>query len=55
LLLIYALGRGVLVVLAGTFTGLAKGLSALARWSSGVEKLAGFVLLIFGVYYIWCA
>ncbi|TDA69879.1 MAG: cytochrome c biogenesis protein CcdA [Clostridia bacterium] len=55
LLLTYALGRGVPVVLAGTFTGLAKGLPALARWSRGIEKAAGFVLLVFGLYYIWQA
>jgi len=55
LLFVYALGRGVPVVLIGTFTGLAKNLPALARWSSGIEKAAGLVMLVFGFFYIWSA
>lgn len=55
LLFFYALGRGVLVAAAGTFTGLIKDTAALARWSEVMEKAAGAVLLIIGIYFLWVA
>ncbi len=41
LLLVYALGRGVPIVLAGTYAGVVKGLQTFGRWSSVVEKASG--------------
>ena len=55
LLFAYALGRGVPIVLAGTFTGVVKALPALQRWTAWMEKAAGIVLLAVGLYFIWIA
>jgi cytochrome c-type biogenesis protein len=55
LLFVYALGRGVPVVLAGTFTGVLKGLQALGRWSGVIEKASGVIVLAVGFYFLWIA
>lgn len=55
LLFIYALGRGVPVVLAGTFTGALKSLQTLGRWSPIIEKASGLVVLAVGFYFLWIA
>ncbi|HQA08546.1 MAG TPA: cytochrome c biogenesis CcdA family protein [Syntrophomonadaceae bacterium] len=53
LLFIYALGRGVPIVVIGTFTGLITHMDAFARWSGLMNKLAGVMLLMVGGYFIW--
>jgi len=53
LLFLYGLGRGVPVIIAGTFTGFAKGLPGLTRWSGIFEKAAGVVLIVIGLYFVW--
>lgn len=55
LLFIYALGRGVPIVLAGTFTGALKDMRGLGRWSGAVEKVSGVILLLVGFYFMWSA
>lgn len=55
LLFVYGLGRGVPVIIAGTFTGFAKGLPGLARWAGVFEKTAGIVLISIGIYFTWTA
>jgi cytochrome c-type biogenesis protein len=55
LLFVYALGRGVPVVLAGTFTGALKGLQALGRWTEVIEKVSGVVVIGVGLYFLWIA
>ncbi len=55
LLLVYALGRGVPVVLAGTFTGAVKRLQAMGRWSSVIERASGAVMVGVGLYFVWIA
>jgi cytochrome c-type biogenesis protein len=55
LLFLYSLGRGVPIVLAGTFTGVLKNLRAVGRWSEWVEKISGVIILIVGFYFIWMA
>jgi len=55
LLFFYALGRGVPVILAGTFTGILKNTPALTRWSTIMENAAGVVLLGIGLYFLWIA
>ncbi len=55
LLFVYALGRGVPIVLAGTFAGVVKQLQALGRWMPIVEKASGVVVLGVGFYLIWIA
>lgn len=55
LLFVYALGRGVPVVLAGTFAGALKGMLSLGRWSTVMERGAGVLILGVGFYFLWIA
>jgi cytochrome c-type biogenesis protein len=55
LLFVYALGRGVPVVLAGTFTGALKSMQAVGRWSPVIEKASGVIVLAVGLYFLWIA
>lgn len=55
LLFVYALGRGVPVVLAGTFTGALKHMQALGRWSSIIERASGVIVIAVGLYFLWIA
>jgi len=55
LLFVYALGRGVPVVLAGTFTGALKSMQTLGRWSPVIEKASGVIVLAVGLYFLWIA
>ena len=55
LLFAYGLGRGVPIVLAGTFTGAIKALPAMERWTRWMEKAAGVILIGVAHYYVWIA
>ena len=55
LLSIYALGRGVPIIAAGTFAGLARHLSAMGRWTSSLEKGSGPLVVGAGHYSLWIA
>ena len=55
LLFVYALGRGVPVVLAGTFTGALKNFQKLGNWSEVIEKASGVIIIGVGLYFIWIA
>ncbi len=55
LLFVYALGRGVPVVLAGTFTGALKSFQKLGRWSEMIEKASGVIVIGVGLYFLWIA
>jgi cytochrome c-type biogenesis protein len=55
LLFVYALGRGVPVVLAGTFTGALKSMQTVGRWSGVIEKASGVIVLAVGFYFLWIA
>jgi cytochrome c-type biogenesis protein len=55
LLFVYALGRGVPIVLAGTFTGMVKQLRSFGRWSPLIEKASGVIILGVGLYFLWIA
>jgi cytochrome c-type biogenesis protein len=55
LLFVYALGRGVPIVLAGTFTGALKRLQSLEHWSLAIERVSGAVILAVGLYFVWIA
>jgi len=55
LLFVYALGRGVPIVLAGTFTGVLKQLQAFGRWEKAIEITSGIVILLVGFYFLWLA
>ena len=55
LLFIYAMGRGVPVVLAGTFTGALKKMQGIGQWSSAIEKASGVLIIAVGLYFLWIA
>jgi cytochrome c-type biogenesis protein len=55
LLFVYALGRGLPIVLAGTFTGILKRMQAFGRWNAALEKAAGVVVIAVGLYFVWIA
>jgi cytochrome c-type biogenesis protein len=55
LLFIYSLGRGVPIILAGTFTGVLKNFRSLGRWSEIMEKASGVIILLIGIYFLWKA
>jgi cytochrome c-type biogenesis protein len=55
LLFVYALGRGVPIVVAGAFAGALKQMRALGRWTPLLEKVAGVIVIGVGIYLIWLA
>ena len=55
LLFSYALGRGVPIVLAGTFTGVVEALPGAQRFTTWIERAAGVVLIAIGLYFVWIA
>jgi cytochrome c-type biogenesis protein len=55
LLFVYALGRGVPIIAAGTFTGAVKRFRAFGRWSAAIEKLGGAIIIGVGLYLAWLA
>jgi len=55
LLFIYALGRGVPILLAGTFAGILKGFIKLGKWADRIEKASGAIIILVGFYFIWIA
>ena len=55
LLFVYALGRGVPIILAGTFTGVLKNFRAFGKWAETADKVAGAIIILVGLYFIWIA
>ncbi len=55
MLFAYALGRGVPVVAAGTYTGVLRALPAMERWTRVGEKAAGGLIIAVGLYFVWTA
>jgi cytochrome c-type biogenesis protein len=55
LLFIYALGRGIPIILVGTFTGLITHMETFAKWNNIMEKAAGVMIIIMGGYFVWIA
>jgi len=55
LLLVYGLGRGVPIILFGTFTGLIKLMPRLTRWTARLEQASGALMIGIGLYFIWLA
>ncbi len=55
LLLAYALGHSALIIVAGTSMGVARGMLSsdrFAKWSGGLKKVAGAVIIAVGVYFV---
>jgi len=55
LLLTYGLGRGVPIVLFGTFAGLVKRIPRIIDWSARLEQTSGALMIIIGLYFLWIA
>jgi cytochrome c-type biogenesis protein len=55
LLLVYGLGRGVPIVIFGTFAGWLKAMPALMRWSARLEQASGLTMILIGLYFLWIA
>lgn len=55
LLFIYSLGRGVPIILAGTFAGVLKNMRAAGKWADRLEKVSGAIILFVGFYFLWIA
>ena len=55
LLFVYALGRGVPIVVAGTFTGALKQFRAFGRWTGALEKVSGAIIIGVALYLVWLA
>ncbi|MEN6313290.1 MAG: cytochrome c biogenesis CcdA family protein [Clostridiaceae bacterium] len=55
LLFIYALGRGIPIIIVGTFTGLITRMESFAKWNSIMEKISGIIIIIVGVYFAYVA
>ena len=55
LLFVYALGRGVPILAAGTFAGVIRALPAFARWGAHLQQGAGVVVIAVGLYFLWIA
>ena len=55
LLLVYGLGRGVPIVLLGTFAGLVKHLPRFSQWTHRAEQASGALMIAIGAYFLWIA
>jgi len=55
LLFVYAMGRGMPIVLAGTFAGVLKSFQKLGPWSEVIEKASGVIVIGVGFYFLWIA
>lgn len=52
LLFVFALVRGLPLILAGTFTGILKNARAFSRWRPWLEKGSGIVMIVLGVIFV---
>jgi thiol:disulfide interchange protein len=52
LMFAFSLGMGILLIIAGTFSGLAAALPKPGRWMAGVKKCLGLLLLGLAEYYL---
>jgi len=55
LMFTYAIGRSIPLLVVGTFTGILKNIKALAKYQSIIEKVAGAILILLAIYFIWQA
>lgn len=52
LLFAFSMGLGILLIVAGTFSGLASALPRPGRWMAGVKKVLGLLMLGLAEYYL---
>ncbi|MGQ9494294.1 MAG: cytochrome c biogenesis protein CcdA [Anaerolineae bacterium] len=55
LLLTYGAGRGVPIVLLGTFAGWTKLMPKMVAWTARIEQLSGALMILIGLYFLWSA
>lgn len=55
LMFAFALGRGVPILLIGTFSGIALSVNKLKRYSPIIQRLMGVMLIVFSFYLFWTA
>ncbi len=55
LLLVYGLGRGVPIIVLGTFTGMIRLIPRLMEWTARLEQASGALMIGIGLYFIWIA
>ncbi|MGM0366561.1 MAG: cytochrome c biogenesis CcdA family protein [Actinomycetota bacterium] len=55
LMFVFAVGRSIPLLAAGTFTGILKDLSFISRYQGTIERIAGAVLVGLSIYFIWQA
>ncbi|MFH1414699.1 MAG: cytochrome c biogenesis protein CcdA [Elusimicrobiota bacterium] len=53
LLFIYGFGTGTILIVAGTFAGLAAAMPKSGKWMVIVKKFFGLVIIIIALYFIW--
>ncbi|MGE0918107.1 cytochrome c biogenesis CcdA family protein [Trichlorobacter lovleyi] len=53
LMFIYAMGRSIPILLAGTFTGFLKGIKKFDKMQVVLEKIGGVAMIAIGVYFIF--
>jgi cytochrome c-type biogenesis protein len=52
LLLVFAYGMGLILIVAGTFSGILVNLPKSGSWMVAVQKVCGLILLVIGLYFI---
>src|SRR5512147_1798604 len=52
LLFAFSMGMGILLIIAGTFSGLAAAMPRPGRWMAGVKKVIAFLILAMAEYYL---
>lgn len=55
LLLVYGLGRGVPIIVFGTFAGLIRLMPQFSRWTARLEQVSGLLMIGIGLYFLWLA
>ncbi|MBU0503829.1 MAG: sulfite exporter TauE/SafE family protein [Candidatus Omnitrophica bacterium] len=55
LLLSFAYGMGLILIIVGTFSSILIGLPKLGKWLLYIERFCAFILISVGVYYIYTA
>lgn len=53
LLFSFAYGMGLILILAGTFSGVLAGLPRAGKWLAYLKKLAGLIIMSMGMYFIY--
>jgi cytochrome c-type biogenesis protein len=53
LMFVFAIGRSIPLLAAGTFTGFLKNVRSFSRYQPVIEKAAGIILMALSAYFIW--